>query len=110
MAGFISTPHWEEKPDTQPNRWRYYDISEKFKEQFGNIHPDTVFSQIDINTSIRRGGKVGDFSLFLKDLNGIEHEFYAESFFNTYYVLTLLVHVRQLKHGHIIIPKGNTVN
>ncbi len=45
------------------------------------------------------GGKVftGDFSLSLLDVNGDLHEFYAQSFFNHYYILTLIVHKRKMK-------------
>ncbi|MBD3291242.1 hypothetical protein GF337_20745 [candidate division KSB1 bacterium] len=96
MAAFINTPHWQEKPDDQPNRWRYFVKSNKFVSQFGNIHPNLVLAQIDNNTYIKRGGPVGDYSLYLKDINGNLHEFHAESFFNRYDILTLIVYIKQL--------------
>jgi Zn-dependent peptidase ImmA (M78 family) len=97
MAAFISTPNWLEKPGDQENRYRIFDRSDKFKEQFGNVHPGILLSKIDDNTRKRRGGPIGDFSLFLKDINGNRHEFRAESFFNRHDVLTLLVYKTKLE-------------
>jgi len=39
---------------------------------------------------MRKGGNVGEFPFRMKDLNGNSHQFYAESFFNQYYLLTLI--------------------
>ncbi|UCH94809.1 MAG: hypothetical protein JSV88_31750 [Candidatus Aminicenantes bacterium] len=103
MAAFVSTPNWLEKLDDQKNRCRIFDRSDKFKEQFGNVHPGTLLSKIDENTTRRRGGPIGDFSLSLEDVNGNHHEFRAESFFNSHYVLTLIVHKIKLEFFNNII-------
>lgn len=97
MAAFINTPHWQEKPENQLNRWRHFVKSSKFISQFGNIHPSLVLDQINSNIIERRGGIVGDFSIYLEDINGDMHEFYGESFYNTYDVLTLIVYKKQVK-------------
>jgi hypothetical protein len=104
MAAFISTPFWLEKPGDQKERWRYLVCSDKFKEQFGNVLPITLLEKIDCNTTERRGGPIGEFSLSLEDVNGNWHRFHAESFFNRHYVLTLIVYEKHLNTCNIIVP------
>jgi hypothetical protein len=96
MAMMISTPWWEEKPDDQEERWRHYKGSGRFDVQFGCVMPEIVLAEVDTNTNRRVGGPVGEYYLNLVDVNGDLHEFYAESFYNQHYVLTLIVHQRQL--------------
>ena len=104
MVAFISAQHWQPKPEEQPNRWRHFIKSNEFESRFKNVRPDTILASIDNNTSIRRGGPVGDFCLSLKDVNEDEHEFLAESFFNRHYILTLIVYRGKLERCGIIVP------
>ena len=42
--------------------------------------------------------------LEITDTNGDRHDFLADSFYNTYYIMTLLVHVNALTVGRVIVP------
>ena len=97
MVFVVSTAWWMTKPDDQEHRCRHFIRSKLFETQFAVISRDIVLNDIDENTTKRRGGPVGEFSLCLPDVNGDLHEFYAESFFNRYYVLTLIVHNKQMR-------------
>ena len=97
MAMTVSTAWWDEKPDDQEHRCRHFIKSDIFETQFAVISKDSLLEIIDANTYRRRGGPVGNFSLGLPDVNGDLHEFYAESFYNTHYILTLFVHVGKVK-------------
>ncbi len=97
MALTVSTPWWKTKPDDQDHRCRHFIKSRIFDTQFAVITRDLVLEIIDDNTKARKGGPVGDFSLSLLDANGDLHEFYAESFFNRYDILTLIAHKRKMK-------------
>jgi len=98
MVIVISTPWWEEKPDDQKDRCRHFVPSRKFGSLFACISPEIVLEQVDNNTYQRTGGPVGQFGLSLPDINGDLNEFYAESFYNRHYVLTLLVYQGKLKY------------
>jgi hypothetical protein len=95
MVFVVSTAWWMTKPDDQEHRCRHFIRSKLFETQFAVISRDIVLNDIDENTTKRRGGPVGEFSLCLPDVNSDLHEFYAKSFFNRYYVLTLIVHNKQ---------------
>ena len=95
MAIVVSTAKWDSKPRDQEHRVRHFVGSELFKHQFSWVTPDWVISQIDNNTRMRKGGPVGDFGLTIKDVNGDLHQFRAESFYNTHYIITLLVTQRR---------------
>jgi hypothetical protein len=97
MVFVVSTAWWMTKPDDQEHRCRHFIKSKLFETQFAVISRDIVLNDIDENTTKRRGGAVGEFSLCLPDVNGDLHEFYAESFFNRYDVLTLIVHNKQMR-------------
>lgn len=97
MVFVVSTAWWMTKPDDQEHRCRHFIRSKLFETQFAVISRDIVLNDIDENTTKHRGGPVGEFSLCLPDVNGDLHEFYAESFFNRYYVLTLIVHNKQMR-------------
>lgn len=97
MVCVVSTAWWMTKPDDQEHRCRHLIRSKLFETQFAVISRDIVLNDIDENTTKHRGGPVGEFSLRLPDVNGDLHEFYAESFFNRYYVLTLIVHNKQMR-------------
>jgi len=96
MALMVSTAWWMEKPDDQENRCRHFIPSDIFKIQFAVISKEIILRDIYDNTTKRRGGPVGEFTLCYPDVNGDLHEFYAESFFNQYDILTLLVHIKKM--------------
>jgi hypothetical protein len=96
LAMMVSTPNWEDKPDTQIYRWRHFIGSDHFLTQFACIEPESVLEEIDNNTFKRRGGPVGDFNLCLPDVNGDLHEFRAECFYNQHDILTFIVYKRPL--------------
>ncbi len=97
MVFVVSTAWWMIKPEVQEHRCRHFIRSKLFETQFAVISRDIVLNDIDENTTKHRGGPVGEFSLCLPDVNGDLHEFYVESFFNRYYVLTLIVHNKQMR-------------
>lgn len=103
MVMLVSTPYWKVKPADQPERWRYFIKSKKFIKQFSNIKPEQVLTKLDDNSNIRRGGIVADFTFPLIDDNGVLHEFHAESFYNTHYLLTLCVQTRKCASKRIIL-------
>lgn len=106
MLLVVSTPWWLMKPEDQEYRWRHFIPSNKFFNEFINITPDDILTEIDLNTSQKRGGPVGDFGMCLLDNNGNLHEFHAESFFNQHYILTLIAYYKTLKTRIAIITKS----
>lgn len=96
MVMVVNTPWWEEKPDDQPTRCRYFVPSSEFAARFANIGPEEVMEKLDANSARHRGGPVADFSLGLRDADGELFEFRAESFFNSYYQQTLFVCVGEM--------------
>ncbi len=78
--------------------------SKEFNVRFSEVTQDEIVEKIDENTNIRRGGIVGEYAFSLYDVNGDLHEFQAESFFNHYYILTLVVHKKALpsKRNNVI--------
>jgi hypothetical protein len=97
MALVVSTAWWMTKPDDQEHRCRHFIKSGIFETQFAVITKDLLLQIIDDNATKRIGGPVGDFSCCLLDVNSDLHEFYAESFFNRHYILTLIVWSRKIK-------------
>ena len=69
----------------------------KFSMLFAYISSDIILEDINNNTNKRGGGPVGEFDLSLPDINGDLHEFYAESFYNKHYILTLIVYKGKIK-------------
>ncbi len=104
MAMVVSTPLWMDKPDDQKERWRHFIGSKRFKAEFSNVTPGNIISFIDTNTNGNRGGPSGQYLICLEDANGEQHEFCTESFFNQYYLLTLLVHKKKMTTRRIVIP------
>jgi hypothetical protein len=102
MAMIVSTPWWVVKPDDQPERCRHFVVSRRFMQQFSGVPKEELLQEIDRNTSKRRGGPVGDFDFALEDDNGALHEFHAESFFNSHYLLTLIVHRKNLTRQRLL--------
>lgn len=97
MALMVSTAWWMKNPDDQEHRCRHFIRSTVFKTQFAVISKEIILKDIDHNTTKRRGGPVGEFTLCLPDVNGDLHEFYAESFFNRHYILTLIIHNKKMR-------------
>lgn len=102
MAMMVSTPWWNENPSDQPLRWRHFVRSPRFEDYFKQVTPDMVLSLIDSHTRRARGGLVGSFSFSLSDGNGHAHEFTGESFFNRYYLQTLIVHHQKRTRGRLV--------
>lgn len=75
MVMLVNTPWWEEKPDDQATRCRYFVPSREFARRFPGIGPDDLIRQLDANTTKRRGGPVADFALGLRDGDGDLFEF-----------------------------------
>ena len=73
MALTVSTPWWKTKPKDQEHRCRHFIKSIIFEVQFAVITRNLVLEIIDDNTTERRGGPIGDFSLSLLDVNGDLH-------------------------------------
>jgi len=90
MALVISTPLWMEKPEEQNDRIRHLVLSDRFGREFGSMNREGILNLIDKYATMHRGGMVGKFQFRMKDLNGNFHQFYAESFFNVHYLLTLI--------------------
>lgn len=109
MALMVSTPYWMDKPDDQRQRWRHFVGSDRFNSEFGNVVPGEIVSIIDANTYSCRGGPAGQYIMCLCDDNGQVHEFCAESFFNRYYLLTLMVRIRKLTTKRIVIPGSSSM-
>ena len=105
MAMLVSTPYWCIKPEDQTKRWRHFVRSKMFSEQFSTVAAEDVLKAVDINSSIRTGGPVADFTFSLNDDNGVLHEFRAESFYNRYYLLTLCVQLKKCTEKRIVMPK-----
>ncbi len=96
MALMVSTPFWKTMPDDQSHRCRHFIKSNLFEVQFAVITKDLLLNIIDTNTTKHQGGPVGNYSLDLVDINGDLHEFYAESFFNRHYILTLMHYSKKI--------------
>jgi hypothetical protein len=96
MALMVSTAYWMEKPDDQKYRCRHFVKSEAFKTQFAVISEEIMLKDIDNNTKKRKGGPVGKFTVCYPDVNNDLHEFFAESFFNQHYILTLIVYTKKM--------------
>lgn len=92
MALLVSTPRWLEPPSDQVTRCRHFIRSKTFCTQFGCVSAATLMQRVNANARRQRGGIVADFTLGLRDAIGTLHEFRAETFFNTHYFQTLVVH------------------
>jgi hypothetical protein len=91
LAGLISTPWWKEKPDDQITRCRHFIRSPAFEKEFPNVHPDQLLDPVNNSTKPRKWGIAGEFMLAVKTVGGDQREFFAESFFNQHYLMTLFV-------------------
>jgi hypothetical protein len=91
LAGLISTPLWMPKPEDQITRCRHFVRSGRFEREFPSVSPDELLQVVNRFARPRRGGIVGDFTLSLRNAAEELSEFFAESFFNQHYLLTLFV-------------------
>jgi len=96
MVGIISQhPHPRfRKPDFDPeNPCRYCIGSPAFQHQFGQVDTKTLWRIIRGYCGAQRGGALGDTEALLVDLNGAEHRFHFETFYNRYEALSLGLHL-----------------
>jgi len=110
MAMLVSTPHWEERPADQPERWRHFVPSKRFATEFASVTASDLLLPVDTNSNEQSGGLLADFTYCLRDTNGDAHEFRAQSFYNRYYVLTLFVELRRLGAKRIVVPRAVVEN
>lgn len=96
MALLISIPNWHDVSDGMEERCRYFIKSKQFKKKFSGISEEVVLSEIDSNTTKRRGGIVGVYEMILPDDNNVLHEFLAESFYNQYDIISLIVYRKKV--------------
>lgn len=89
LAGMVATAHWEPIPADQETRCRHCVRSAQFEQMFPSVTAEELRIALDANTMRRRGGPVGTFQLLLADRTGRTHEFTAEAFYNSHYVLAL---------------------
>ena len=103
MAVLVSTPWWKKIPKDQLTRTRHFVVSSQFAAQY-SVVPEDLRAQVDAHTHQARGGPVADFLFELTDIDGVRHEFRAESFFNRHYLQTLFVEHRELRGRKVIVP------
>ena len=103
LAMLVSTPPWMDKPPDQRERWRHFVPSKMMASRFGSVAADDLVRAVDANIERRAGGRVADFDYCLIDDNGDAHEFRVESFFNSYYVLSLFVALGRLTARRIVV-------
>ena len=106
MAMLVSTPLWKEKPGAEEHRWRHFVVSDQFAERFVNVDAARLLHAVDTYAEQCFGGPAAEFTLPLTDDNGQTHEFQAESFNNTYDLLTLFVWRCKLSTARIAVPQG----
>ncbi len=91
LAGLISTPWWKEKPEDQITRCRHFIRSPAFEKEFPKVHPDQLLDPVNRSTRPRKWGIAGDFTFAVENVAGDQCAFFAESFFNQHYLMTLFV-------------------
>lgn len=106
MAMLVSTAPWDVRPDDQPENWRHFVGSPTFLEQFSNVTAADLVGVVNANVEYRRGGPVADFSFQVSDDNVDWHEFRAECFYNSHYILTLLTQLRMMPSDQIVVPSA----
>ena len=97
MAGLVTPCHPHRLPDdhnpTSP--CKYFIESPAFRKRFGCVAEVEVFDALQQYCSKAKGGPLGSAEVILKDVNGMSHVFWFETFFNRYEALTLAYHVRE---------------
>jgi len=97
MAGVVTVhPHraWRKDDFDSKKPCRYFVRSPAFATRFATITEVTVFSHIQSYCGSQKGGPLGDAEVPLADVNGTEHVFYFETFYNRFEALTLIVYLR----------------
>jgi hypothetical protein len=91
LAGLISTPWWKDKPADQITRCRHFIRSKRFSKEFPDVSPDQLLQYVNKSTRPRKWGIAGEFMVAVQNAVGEPCEFFAESFFNQHYLMTLFV-------------------
>jgi hypothetical protein len=92
-------PHVLRRDDTfNPDQpCRHFVESDAFVGRFGSLSEKGLFAQIANHCGAQRGGLIGEDDILLQDLNGADHIFHFETFFNRYDALTLGVYSRPVR-------------
>jgi hypothetical protein len=96
MVGLV-TVHPHRLPDDHDPAapCKYFIESPAFRKRFGSVAEVEVFDALQQYCSDARGGPLGSAEVILRDMNGMPHVFWFETFFNRYEALTLAFHVRE---------------
>jgi hypothetical protein len=94
LAGLVSTPWWKEVPNDQVTGCRHFIRSGQFTKEFPSVHPDQLLEVVNRSTRPKKWGIAGEFTIQVEDARGEKRAFFAESFFNQHYLMTLFVERR----------------
>ena len=94
LAGLVSTPWWREVPKDQITRCRHFIRSGQFTKEFPSVYPDELLKVVNRSTRPRKWGIAGEFTIEVENARGEKRAFFAESFFNQHYLMTLFVERR----------------
>lgn len=105
MAMITSTPPWKEIPPEQETSFRRFVASNEFLEAFPTFSPESMVPMIGEDlTAQNHSSVIDEFAFSMDDIDGNTHEFYAETFFNTYYLITLMVQQNKMTTTSVVIP------
>jgi Zn-dependent peptidase ImmA (M78 family) len=105
MAMITSTPSWKEIPSDQETRFRRFVASKEFCVAFPDFSPENMIPMINEDLKPQKHSSVVDeFAFSLDDIDGNKHEFYAETFFNTYNLITFMVHRTKMTTTRVVHP------
>jgi hypothetical protein len=98
----LVTPHPHHLPnDHDPVApCKYFVESPAFRQRFGSITECEVFDALLKYCRNARGGSLGSDEIILRDINGEQHVFQFETFYNGHEALTLGYHIR--KHANVL--------
>jgi hypothetical protein len=97
MVALISGhPHPSRRdPSFDPSQpCRHFVPSPAFRQRFGSATEVTLFAAVASYCGRQRGGLLGEAEVILGDVNGDDHVFHFETFFNRYEALTLGSYLR----------------
>ncbi len=90
--------------DFDPSRpCRHFIESPAFRDRFGDVTENQVFTAIQRYASRARGGPLGEDDVIFTGRDGERHLFHMESFFNGFDALTLGIY-RGLVRRHLFVP------
>lgn len=90
LFGVVSIhPHSEDGRDNPRSPCRHFIMSPMFSTHFNNVSETAMFHEIQRYSSDRRGGPLGEGEVMLEGLDGQQHRFHMETFYNGYDALTL---------------------